>query len=108
MYLADKVLETEFDKFRELQPPELFAIFQQTELEHLQRKILDIQTSQERRKSMIDFSRIISFIKAFQGFAATFRLTPEQTACIWGPVKYVLQVSTFHRFLSNICICAVQ
>ncbi|KAI0914790.1 hypothetical protein F4823DRAFT_192149 [Ustulina deusta] len=95
MYSADEVdevLKSSLTDFRELQPPDLFEKFQQTRLHDLKLKILEIQTSQERRKSMTDFSRILSFIRAFNGFAETFRLTSEQTACVWGPVKYVLHV----------------
>ncbi|KAI8949690.1 hypothetical protein F4801DRAFT_590960 [Xylaria longipes] len=89
---ANKILERSKDSFREQQPHGLFEKFQQTQLHDLKIKILEIQTSQERRKSMTDFPRIISFIAAFEGFVETFCLTSEQTACIWGPVKYVLHV----------------
>ncbi|KAI1757159.1 hypothetical protein F4782DRAFT_537465 [Xylaria castorea] len=83
-------MEQSLDKFRDQQPHGLFEKFQQTQLHDLKIKILEIQTSQERRKSMTDFPRIVSFIAAFEGFVETFRLTSEQTACIWGPVKYIL------------------
>ncbi|KAI0450908.1 hypothetical protein F5B21DRAFT_489170 [Xylaria acuta] len=89
---ANKILERSFDSFKDQQPHGLFEKFQQTQLHDLKIKILEIQTSQERRKSMTDFPRIVSFIVAFEGFVETFRLTPAQTACIWGPVKYVLHV----------------
>ncbi|KAI0538257.1 hypothetical protein GGR58DRAFT_312250 [Xylaria digitata] len=88
----DKLLESSLTEFREQLKPELFEKFQQTKLNDLKSKILEIQTSQERRKSMTDFSRIISFIVAFNSFAETFCLTAQQTACVWGPVKYVLHV----------------
>ncbi|KAI1368069.1 hypothetical protein F5Y08DRAFT_21916 [Xylaria arbuscula] len=90
---AEEVMKSSLAEFsRELQPPSLFEKFLQTRLHDLKLKILEIQTSQERRKSMTDFSRIKSFIRAFDGFAETFCLTSEQTACVWGPVKYVLHV----------------
>ncbi|KAK5636190.1 hypothetical protein RRF57_011902 [Xylaria bambusicola] len=92
MYSAADVIKSSLDQFRELQPPGLFEKFLQTRLHDLKIKILEIQTSQDRRKSLTDLSRIISFIVAFDGFAETFRLTPEQTACVWGSVKYVLHV----------------
>ncbi|KAI3328988.1 hypothetical protein HD806DRAFT_268528 [Xylariaceae sp. AK1471] len=93
MYTTKEVLESSLAEFKELQSPGLFEKFRQTELRDLKLKILEIQTSQERQKSMTDFSRILSFIVAFDGFAETFGLTQEQTACIWGPVKYVLHVA---------------
>lgn len=93
MLSAEEVIKSSLAEFREFQPPGLFEKFLQTRLRDLKHKILEIQTSQERRKSMTDFTRIISFIVAFDGFAETFRLTPEQTACVWGPVKYVLHVT---------------
>ncbi|TGJ80954.1 hypothetical protein E0Z10_g7822 [Xylaria hypoxylon] len=94
MYSADKdkVLESSVAEFKKLQLPELFEKFKVTKLDDLKSKILEIQTSQERRKSMTDFSRILSFIRAFDSFAETFRLTSEQTACVWGPMKYILHV----------------
>ncbi|KAI0555112.1 hypothetical protein F4679DRAFT_522273 [Xylaria curta] len=88
---ANEILERSFDIFRD-QHHGLFEKFQQTKLDDLKRKIMTIQTSQERRKSMTDFPRIVSFIEAFEEFVETFRLTSEQTACIWGPVQHVLHV----------------
>ncbi|KAI0466404.1 hypothetical protein F4859DRAFT_507364 [Xylaria cf. heliscus] len=89
---ATKILGQSLDNFKEKQPHGLFEKFQQTGVHDLKVKILEIQTSQQRHKSMRDFTRILLFITAFEGFVETFRLSSEQTACIWGPVKYVLHV----------------
>lgn len=94
MDTADEILEKSLNDFRELQPPELFAKFQETTLEDVKRHILATQASQDRLKSMMDFSRIRSFIVTFHGFQEAARLTSDQIACIWGPVKYILHVCT--------------
>jgi hypothetical protein len=91
---ANEVLESSFIDFKERQPPGLFEKFQETGLLDVQVKILDIQMSQERQKSLTDFSRTVLFINAFREFAETFRLTRQQTACVWGPLKYVLHVNS--------------
>ncbi|RWA12444.1 hypothetical protein EKO27_g2634 [Xylaria grammica] len=90
--VAKQVLDSSIAEFISELQPGLFEKFQQTKLDELKHKILEIQTSQERRKSMTDFSRILYFIEAFNSFVETFRLTSEQIACIWGPMKYVLHV----------------
>lgn len=96
MFTAEEILEEALRDFREDQPSGRFAKFQTTRLDDVKRQILRTQASQERLKTMVGWSRMESFIVTFHGFQMAAQLTSDQAACIWGPVKYALQVRTRH------------
>jgi cell fate (sporulation/competence/biofilm development) regulator YlbF (YheA/YmcA/DUF963 family) len=71
------------------------ASFRFTSLEHVQRTIISIQSAQNARKEMMNFTRIQSFLEAMKQFGAVvevFLNTTEFLAFVWGPLKFLLQV----------------
>lgn len=93
MSTADKILEACLRDFREHQPPDVLEKFLKTSPDHVKQRILSTQASQDRLKSMVNWSRMESFVINFLDFQVAARLTPEQAACVWGPVMYILKVS---------------
>lgn len=94
MSTVNEILKEALRDFREAQPPMLYQKFQDTSAKDVKSYILAMQASQDRVKALRDLARIRSFIVAFDTFQKTARLTDEQTACIWGPIRYILQVLT--------------
>ena len=94
MSTVNEILDEALRDFREAQPPILYQKFRDTSARDVKNYILGMQASQDRVKALRDLARIRSFIIAFDTFQKTAQLTDEQTVCIWGPIKYILQVLT--------------
>lgn len=92
--MADELLEACLCDFRDQQPSDMFERFRTTSPNHVKQRILNTQASQDRLKNMVNWSRMASFVKNFQDFQIAARLTSEQAAGIWGPVQYILKVSS--------------
>lgn len=70
--------------------------FECTTLEDVQREILKIQHRQESLKSMVNMSRIQSFVEAMGQFGKVIEVFSNASpfvAYIWGPIKFILQVN---------------
>lgn len=91
MSTANEILELSLREFKESQAIP-YSKFENTKCEDVKRYILAMQDSQDRLKALRNFARIGSFVKAFEIFERTARLTSDQATCIWGPIKYILQV----------------
>lgn len=64
-------------------------------LEHVQQAIANIQVEQEKRKEMMNFSRILGFLEAMNQFGKVVEvfLNSSEILCfVWGPLKFLLQV----------------
>ncbi|KAF7918225.1 uncharacterized protein EAE98_009837 [Botrytis deweyae] len=71
--------------------------FQTTTLDEVKIAILKIQDDQSRRKSMMNLSRVKSFIEAFEQYSnvvEVFLNTSSVLCFIWGPMKFCLQVAS--------------
>lgn len=64
-------------------------------LKDVQQTIVNIQEQQEKRKEMMNFSRILGFLEAMEQFGKVIEvfLNSSEILCfIWGPLKFLLQV----------------
>ena len=64
-------------------------------LKDVQQTIVNIQEHQEKRKEMMNFSRILGFLEAMDQFGKVVEvfLNSSEILCfIWGPLKFLLQV----------------
>lgn len=71
------------------------ADFQFSTLEDVQIVIARIQAEQGNQKSMMNFTRIQSFLEAMSQFGEVIEVflnASDFVAFVWGPVKFVLQV----------------
>lgn len=69
--------------------------FQSTTLKDVQKEIGRIQAEQASQKTMMNMTRIQSFIEAMDQFGKVIEVflnSSEFVAFIWGPVKFILQV----------------
>lgn len=71
--------------------------FANTTAEHVKRDVLQIQNDREHDKCLMDFSRLESFIMAFEQFDEVCQSMemgdPEElSSFIWGPPRFILQV----------------
>lgn len=64
-------------------------------LQDLQKEMARIQHQQESLKTMMDMSRIQSFLEAMAQFGEVVKVflnTSDFVAFVWGPMKFLLQV----------------
>jgi hypothetical protein len=83
-------------RFKNHLTPKELTSFQFSTLEDVQSVIARIQDEQGNQKSMMDFSRIQSFLEAMGQFGEVIEVflnASELVGFVWGPVKFVLQVS---------------
>ena len=97
MATENQILEESLYEFKESHSF-LYSKFQDIKCEDVKRYILAMQDSQDRLKALRNFSRIGPSIEAFETFGQIARLTGAQAACIWGPIKYILQVPLPHVY----------
>jgi hypothetical protein len=81
--------------------------FQQTTYKQLCEDILRIQKEQETFKSLVNMSRIQSFLEAMEQFGKVIEVflnVSDAVAFVWGPMKFLLLVgrSKLH------CACALS
>lgn len=72
--------------------------FKFSSLKDVQVTILQIQKEQASRMEMMNFTRIQSFLEAMDQWGKiveTFLNTTEFLAFVWGPLKFLLQVSSY-------------
>lgn len=94
MSAADEILEACLSDFRKRQSSKDFEKFLNTTSDNVKRRIINTQASQDRLKSLVNWSRMKLFVENFQDFQVAAGLTSEQAACVWGPVLYILKVSS--------------
>jgi hypothetical protein len=83
--------------FKKRLKPEERAMFEFTELEHLQFAAKDIQERQKRSKTAQNLTRIQPFLQAMMQFKDTIEvfLNTSSIFCfVWGPMKFMLLVSS--------------
>ena len=87
-------------KFRARLSGDKLTDFKSTTYEGLLHEILRIQRDQENNKAMLNFSRIQSFLEAMEQFSKTIEVflnVSDAVAFVWGPVKFLLLVSSVSR-----------
>ena len=92
-------------KFSSGLSPKEVEDFHFTTLEDVQKVVVTIQHQQARRKEMMNLTRIQSFLEAMKSFGEVIEVflnLSEFIPFIWGPIKFLLQVSTL--LLSRIWI----
>lgn len=71
--------------------------FQFSTLEDIHKVIGDLQAEQGRKKKMMNFSRIQSFLEAMEQYGRVIEVflnTTEFLAFVWGPVKFLLLMAS--------------
>lgn len=79
--------------------------FKISTIDDVKQTIVDIQARQEEKQESMNLSRILGFLEAMTQFGKVvevFLNTSEILAFIWGPMKFLLLVSTFIVFLQEI------
>jgi hypothetical protein len=72
--------------------------FRFTTLDDVHQAIVDIQARQASRKSMRNLTRVLAFVEAMDQFgkvAEVFLNASNLLAFVWGPLKFLLQVSAY-------------
>jgi hypothetical protein len=70
--------------------------FRFSTLEEVHQAIIDIQDQQARRKGMRNLTRVLSFVEAMDQFGKVVEVFLNSSSLlpfIWGPIKFLLQVS---------------
>ena len=83
-------------KFSSGLTPKEVEEFRFTTLEDVHRVVVTIQHQQARRKEMMNLTRIQSFLEAMKSFGEVIEVflnLSEFIPFIWGPIKFLLQVS---------------
>ncbi len=92
---AEDTFQTTLSNFKKRLTPKEQADFQFATLEDVHKVIAQIQNEQESLKTMMNFSRIQSFLEAMDQFGKVIEVflnTSEFVAFVWGPMKFLLQV----------------
>ena len=85
-------------KFSSGLTPKEVEEFRFTTLEDVHKVVVTIQHQQARRKEMMNLTRIQSFVEAMKNFGEVIEVflnLSEFVPFIWGPIKFLLQVSAF-------------
>ena len=85
-------------KFSSDLTPKEVEEFRFTTLEDVHKVVVTIQHQQARRKEMMNLTRIQSFVEAMKNFGEVIEVflnLSEFVPFIWGPIKFLLQVSAF-------------
>ena len=99
---AEKGFQEALKKFRVRLSDREDAEFQFTSLDDLRRALLKIQTKQAQRAAAMNLPRIQGILEAFRQFGQVIEVFPNSSnfvAYIWGPIKFLLQVSEPFRAL---------
>ena len=83
-------------KFSSGLTPKEIEEFRFTTLEEVHKVVVTIQHQQARRKEMMNLTRIQSFLEAMKSFGEVIEVflnLSEFIPFIWGPIKFILQVS---------------
>ena len=83
-------------KFSSGLTPKEIEEFRFTTLEDVHKVVVTIQHQQARRKEMMNLTRIQSFLEAMKSFGEVIEVflnLSEFIPFIWGPIKFLLQVS---------------
>ena len=83
-------------KFSSGLSPKEVEEFRFTTLDDVHKVVVTIQHQQARRKEMMNLTRIQSFVEAMKNFGEVIEVflnLSEFVPFIWGPIKFLLQVS---------------
>ncbi|KAK4210761.1 hypothetical protein QBC37DRAFT_321557 [Rhypophila decipiens] len=93
------IFRTALEDFKTTHPDQC-EIFTGKGIDHVKRKIIAIQSQQERHKTMMNFARIQSYLERFAEFDSVCKsakiggeASEELSEFIWGPTTYILQIS---------------
>lgn len=87
--------QTALTKFKNKLTGTQLSEFQQTTYNQLCAEILRIQQEQENVKTLVNMSRIQSFLEAMEQFGKiieVFLNVSDAVAFVWGPMKFLLLV----------------
>lgn len=87
------------DAFRRRLSAEEEIEFKNTTYELLRDDIISLQQKQEKRKEMMNFSRIQAFLEGMQHLGKTIEIflnVSNVVAFVWGPIKFLLLVSLYY------------
>jgi hypothetical protein len=89
-------LRNAITKFRARLTGQLLLEFEGTTYDQLCSEIIRIQREQEGSKTMMNLSRIQSFLEAMEQFGKIIEVfinVADMVAFVWGPIKFLLLVS---------------
>lgn len=96
---VEDIFRLALDDFKAAHPAQC-EIFSSKNINHVKHKIIAIQSQQERQRSMLNFSRILSYLERFAEFDSICQSAKiggedsgELSEFIWGPTTYILQIS---------------
>ncbi|KAM7220383.1 hypothetical protein V8F06_004162 [Rhypophila decipiens] len=96
---VERIFRTALEDFKTTHPDQC-EIFTGKGIDHVKRKIIAIQSQQERHKTMMNFARIQSYLERFAEFDSVCKsakiggeASEELSEFIWGPTTYILQIS---------------
>jgi len=109
MVAAKDIFQTTLSDFKKRLTQKEQDDFRFATLEDVRRLIFRIQNEQEGFKTMVNMTRIQSFLEAMDQFSKVIEVflnVSEFVAFVWGPMKFVLQVrqqpnspTSLHQFL---------
>lgn len=96
MTATEDIFTTVLSDFKKRLTPKELEDFEFTTLDDVRKTAMRIQKDQEQVMAMMNMSRIQSFLEAMNQFGKVIEVfvnASEFVAFVWGPMKFILQVS---------------
>ncbi|CAM1506219.1 Fc.00g058600.m01.CDS01 [Cosmosporella sp. VM-42] len=94
MDLPNEVFQNALRLFKARLTDRQIQRFSGTKIHHVKAQILAIQSDRDENRSMMDFTRVDTFLEAFRQFedaCQTLQINiPDLASCIWGPTRSIL------------------